>query len=63
MVFVFIMGRRTIKGEELIAKVKGFRNFLDTVEKEKLEALVEENPYYFYNILPYTYVLNLSKNG
>lgn len=61
MVFVFIMGRRTIKGEELIAKVKGFRNFLDTVEKEKLEALVEENPYYFYNILPYTYVLNLSK--
>ena len=61
MVFVFIMGRRTMKGEELIAKVKGFRDFLDTVEKEKLEALVEENPYYFYNILPYTYVLNLSK--
>ncbi len=59
--FVVIMGRRTKKGEELIAKVNGFRNFLDTVEKEKLEALVEENPYYFYNILPYTYVLNLSK--
>ena len=59
--FTFIMKRNTEKGEELIAKVKGFKNFLETVEKEKLEALVLENPNYFYNILPYTYVLNVSK--
>ena len=29
-------------------------------EKEKLEMLVEQDPSYFYNILPYTYVLGVS---
>ena len=56
-----IMKRKTKYGEDLIAKVKGFRNFLITAERDKLEKLVLENPNYFYNILPYTYVLNISK--
>ena len=34
---------------------------LVTAEKDKLESLVEKNPHYFYDILPYTYVLNISK--
>lgn len=59
--FTIIMKRKTKYGEEIVAKVKGFRNFLVTAEKEKLEALVLEDPNYFYNILPYTYVLNISK--
>ena len=59
--FTFIMKRKTEYGETVIAKVKGFKNFLETAEKEKLEALVLENPNYFYSILPYTYVLNISK--
>lgn len=59
--FTFIMKRKTEYGEEIIAKVKGFKNFLETVEKDKLEKLVLENPNYFYHILPYTYVLNISK--
>ena len=59
--FAFIMGRKTEYGEMISAIVKGFRDFLLTAEKEKLEALVEQNPHYFYDILPYTYVLNISK--
>ena len=59
--FTFIMKRKTEYGETVIAKVKGFKNFLETAEKEKLEALVLENPNYFYSILPYTYILNISK--
>lgn len=59
--FTIIMKRKTQYGEEIIAKVKGFKNFLETAEKDKLEALVLEDPSYFYNILPYTYVLNISK--
>ena len=59
--FTFIMKRKTEYGVTVIAKVKGFKNFLETAEKEKLEALVLENPNYFYSILPYTYVLNISK--
>lgn len=59
--FTIIMKRRTEYGQAIIAKVRGFRKFLITAEKPKLEALVLEDPHYFYNILPYTYVLNISK--
>ena len=59
--FTIFMKRKTEYGEKITAQIKGFRNFLITAEKPKLEALVAENPNYFYNILPYTYVLNISK--
>ena len=51
---------RNPKTEEIYVKIKSFRNFLEMVEKDKLEMLVMENPNYFYDILPYTYVLGLS---
>ncbi len=47
-------------GHEITGRIRGFRNFLLTAEKEKLEALVMDDPEYFYNILPYTYVLDIS---
>ncbi len=59
--FTIFMKRKTEYGEYITAKVKGFRNFLVTAEKPRLEALVLENPNYFYNILPYTYAMNISK--
>ena len=52
--------KRTPYGNEILGKLKGFRNFLETAEKEKLEAMVMQDPTYFYNILPYTYVLGVS---
>lgn len=61
IIFTMIMGRKTKEGEKIKAQVAGFRNFLVKAEKNKLEALVMENPSYFYNILPYTYALNISK--
>ena len=45
---------------EMLGKIQGFKTFLETSEKEKLEMLVNEDPQYFYNILPYTYVLGVS---
>ena len=59
--FTIFMNRKTRYGEMISARVKGFRNFLITAEKPRLEALVNENPKYFYNILPYTYAMNISK--
>ncbi len=59
--FTLFMTRKTEYGELITARVKGFRHFLETVEKPKLEALVAENPNYFYDILPYTYAMNISK--
>ncbi len=59
--FTVFMKRKTEYGEKITAQIQGFRHFLITAEKPKLEALVAENPNYFYNILPYTYALNVSK--
>lgn len=55
-----LLPKRTKYGNEILGKIRGFKNFLETVEKDKLEALVEEQPTYFYDILPYTYVLGIS---
>lgn len=58
---VFIkMPKRTPYGKEMLGKLKGFRRFLENAEKSQLEALVSENPQYFYDILPYAYVLGVS---
>ncbi len=54
------MNQKTDYGQIISAKVMGFRNYLMTAEKNQLDVLVEENPNYFYDILPYTYVLNIS---
>lgn len=54
------MPKRTDYGNEMLGKLKGFKNFLETVEKPKLESMVMQDPSYFYDILPYTYVLGIS---
>ena len=53
--------KRSVYGTRLLGRIKGFRNFLKLVEKDKLEALVLKDPNYFYNILPYTYALGISR--
>ena len=45
----------------IMKKILGFKDFLIKAEKPQLEKLVLENPNYYYNILPYTYVLHVSK--
>jgi uncharacterized membrane protein YgcG len=59
-VLSFFIRRRTDEGHDYKQKINGFKIFLETAEKEKLETLVEENPQYFYNILPFAYVLGVS---
>lgn len=60
MFFLHFMPKRTEYGTKILGYIQGFKEFLETAEKERLEALVEEDPQYFYEILPYTYVLNVS---
>lgn len=54
------MPKRTKYGNEMLGKIKGFKKFLETAEKQKLEAMVMGNPTYFYDILPFAYVLDVS---
>lgn len=57
----FFVRKRTDDGHMVLQQIEGFKTFLETAEKERLEELVEENPEYFYDILPYAYVLGVSK--
>ncbi|MEI6101161.1 MAG: DUF2207 domain-containing protein [Eubacteriales bacterium] len=50
----------TDKGLEWAGKILGLKNFIQTTELDKLKMMVEENPSYFYRILPYAYVLGVS---
>ena len=58
--FTRILPKRTQYGSEMLRKIKGFRNFLITAERNQLEMMVTKNPAYFYHILPYTYALGVS---
>ena len=55
-----ILPKRTPYGNEMLGKIRGFKNFLETADKSKFEELINNNPEYFYNILPYTYSLGIS---
>lgn len=59
--FTIIMERKTEYREFIEPQIDGFCEFLEKAEKDELEALVAKNPSYFYDILPYTYVLGISK--
>ena|GEM_PF-4631933 len=52
--------KRTEYGNVLLGRIRGFKRFLETAEKEQLEALFIDNREYYYDILPYTYVLGIS---
>lgn len=57
---VCYMTQRTKKNIELMGKLLGLKNFIETAELDRINMLVEENPNYFYNILPYAYVMGLT---
>ena len=60
-VFAILMKRKNSYGEQIKSKINGFKNYIELAEKNQIEMLVEQNPNYFYDILPYAYVLDVSK--
>jgi len=55
-----IMRKRTDQGNKWLGKLIGFKRFIDKAEKDRIQKLVEENPSYFYNVLPYAYVMGVT---
>ncbi|MCD7723582.1 MAG: DUF2207 domain-containing protein [Clostridiales bacterium] len=60
-VLSFFLRKRTDEGHAMLQRINGFKLFLKNAEKARLEALVEDNPKYFYDILPFAYVLGVSR--
>ena len=60
MFFNVYVGRISDKAAENMGKILGLRTFIKTAEVDRIEALVEEDPEYFYSVLPYAYVMGLT---
>lgn len=59
-IFTHVMSKRTVNGDKMLSKVLGFREFIMTAEKDKIQMMFDSNPTYYYKILPYAMVLDLS---
>lgn len=60
IILYICLPKRTPYGHEIYERIVGFKRFLETARKEELESMVAKYPNYFYDILPYTYVLKVS---
>ena len=58
---VMFCGRKTIEGEQLYAKLLGFRTFIEKAEKDRIETLIEQDPGFFYHVLPYAYAMGVTE--
>ncbi len=58
--FTIVAVSRKKSYTKTLGKILGFKDFIRTAELDKLKALVEDDPEYFYHITPYAYVLGLS---
>lgn len=59
-VCTYQLPKRNPNGQRLLNNLTGLKNFIDVAEKHRLQQLVDQDPEYFYNILPAAYVLNVS---
>lgn len=59
MLSVSLINRTEEYGARL-NRIVGFKEFIETAEKDKLETMLESNPEFYYNILPYAIVLGVS---
>lgn len=56
----FIILEKSEYEKEIYSRIIGFKEFIEVAEKDKLEMLLDEDPEYFYKILPYAQVLNIT---
>ena len=55
------MQSRTKYGAEMLGKLLGFKEFINIAERDRLEMMLDQNPQYYFDVLPYAYVFGLEK--
>lgn len=60
IVFGFFMSKKTKKGTLLYQQLAGFREFIRTVERDRLREFLKQDEHYFDKILPYAIVFNVA---
>jgi uncharacterized membrane protein YgcG len=53
-------GKRTPSAQILTSQILGLKKFIVMAEKDRIDALVNEDPQYFFRILPYAFVLGIA---
>jgi len=60
MLLIPRLNDRTPLGQTWLGEINGFRHFIENAEADRIRVLVDEDPAYFYVILPYAYVLHIT---
>ena len=55
------MPKRTIYGQRIYNKIQGFQYLIKHIKKEELDRILELNPDYLFDILPYAYQLGVAE--
>ena len=60
IIFAALMRKKTKKGTALYQKLAGFREFISSVEKDRLSEFLKQDESYFDKILPYAIVFDMA---
>lgn len=60
LIFGSLMSKKTEKGTELYARLLGFKEFLKSVEKDRLKEFLKQDENYFDMVLPYAIVFDIA---
>ena len=52
--------KRTEIGREWLSHILGLKQFIDSAEKNRILTLIDDDPEYFYHVLPYAMVLGVT---
>lgn len=58
--FGIFMGKKSPKGNELYRKLAGFKEFIKSVEKDRLAMFLKEDQHYFNKVLPFAIVFDVA---
>lgn len=52
--------KKNNQGLAILGHILGYKKFLETAQKHELEKLINDNPKYYFNMIPFAYVLGVS---
>ena len=61
IIFIRLMPKRTAYGNKMLGRINGFKLYLETITLEEITKKMKDNPNFYYDMLPYAYVLGISK--
>lgn len=62
IIILIFMPKRTSYASKTLGRLLGFKHFIIVAEKDRIDMLVNDNPHYFFDVLPYAYVFDVSKD-